>query len=30
MIFGAHPGAAENGASEFFKGQLDEASIAIG
>ena len=30
IIFGAHPGAAENGVSEFFKGQLDEASIAIG
>ena len=29
LIFGAHPSAAETGASEFFRGQLDEASIAI-
>ena len=30
LIFGAHPSATETGASEFFRGQLDEASIAIG
>jgi hypothetical protein len=30
LIFGAHPSAMETGASEFFRGQLDDASIAIG